>query len=184
MVEYRLVPDGLLVTHTAVNSSVRAAPWALGVHPFVRAGDLDVDRLRLTVPASRVVETDDAMIPVRTVPAEESLVPGADLRQGEPLAGLDLDTGFTGLARGADGRAESTLLDDQGRGVAIWQDERFDHAVVFTPRDLPGLDGPRHVVAVEPMSAPADALNSGVGLVWLEPGESWTGQWGIRAVGL
>ena len=29
------------------------------------------------------------------------------------------------------------------------------------------------------MSCPADAFNSGDGLVVLEPGEEWTGTWGI-----
>ena len=34
-------------------------------------------------------------------------------------------------------------------------------------------------IAVEPMTAPADALNSGLGLRWIEPGASWSGHWGI-----
>jgi aldose 1-epimerase len=29
------------------------------------------------------------------------------------------------------------------------------------------------------MSCPPDAFNSGVGLIVLEPGASWTGTWGI-----
>ncbi len=32
------------------------------------------------------------------------------------------------------------------------------------------------------MTAPANALNSGEGLRWLEPDETWTGTWGIRRV--
>ena len=36
-----------------------------------------------------------------------------------------------------------------------------------------------HAVAIEPMTAPADALNSGVGLRRLNPGETWTLEWGI-----
>jgi aldose 1-epimerase len=30
------------------------------------------------------------------------------------------------------------------------------------------------------MTAPADALNSGEGLRWLAPGETWHLSWGIR----
>jgi aldose 1-epimerase len=30
------------------------------------------------------------------------------------------------------------------------------------------------------MSCPANAFNSGEGLVVLEPGQSWSGQWGIE----
>ncbi|WFR67226.1 hypothetical protein P9139_00855 [Curtobacterium flaccumfaciens] len=33
------------------------------------------------------------------------------------------------------------------------------------------------------MTAPANALNSGEGLRWLEPDESWTGSWASGASG-
>ena len=33
------------------------------------------------------------------------------------------------------------------------------------------------------MTAPAEALNSGQGLRWLEPGEEWSVAWGIRHEG-
>lgn len=38
-------------------------------------------------------------------------------------------------------------------------------------------------IAVEPMTAPAEAFTSGQGLRWLEPGEEWTLAWGIRHEG-
>jgi aldose 1-epimerase len=37
-------------------------------------------------------------------------------------------------------------------------------------------------VAVEPMTCPPDALNSGTDLITLAPGESWTGSWGLRPI--
>jgi aldose 1-epimerase len=43
-----------------------------------------------------------------------------------------------------------------------------------------GWDPPRQALAVEPMTAPPDALNSGQGLLWLEPEQSWEGSWGLR----
>jgi aldose 1-epimerase len=30
------------------------------------------------------------------------------------------------------------------------------------------------------MTCPPDALNSGIDLIALAPGESWTGSWGLR----
>jgi aldose 1-epimerase len=30
------------------------------------------------------------------------------------------------------------------------------------------------------MTCPPDALNSGTGLLVVEPGQTWTGSWGIR----
>ena len=47
---------------------------------------------------------------------------------------------------------------------------------VFTTEKYPGQT---LAVAIEPMTAPADALNSGVGLRRLAPGETWTLEWGI-----
>ena len=142
------------------------------------------ERLTLTVPAERALVTDDRLLPVRTVAVDAADAPeGSDLRAGRRVADLDLDTGLAGM-RHVDGVATSTLLDDDGRGVALWQDAAFGYAVVFTPRGFRAVDGVRQAVAVEPMSAPADALNSGEGLVWLEPGETWVGTWGIAPVPL
>jgi aldose 1-epimerase len=47
---------------------------------------------------------------------------------------------------------------------------------VFTVDDLAhGVPA----IAIEPMTCPADAFNTGTGLMVLEPGASWTGSWGI-----
>lgn len=177
-VRYELTGDGLEVTHEAVNASAKAAPWACGTHPYLAVGDTPAEQLTLTVPAGSCFDTDDRWIPVgeREVAAEE------DLRAGRRLADLDLNTGYGQLQREA-GLAVSTLLDESGRGVALWQDDAFDYSVVFTPRDFPKGDGVRHAAAVEPMSAPANAFNSGQGLVWLEPGEQWQGRWGLSPRG-
>jgi len=48
---------------------------------------------------------------------------------------------------------------------------------VFTPPDLVGRG---RAVAVEPMTCPPDALNTGDGLITLAPDATWSGSWGIR----
>jgi aldose 1-epimerase len=160
-VAYELTDDGLVVSHEAVNGGAERAPWACGAHPFLAVGGTPAEELTLTVPAARVFNAVDL------IPTEETLVGAMD-------AGLDV----------VDGIATSSLLDERGRGVELWQDDAYPYSVVFTPREFPAADGVRHAVAVEPMSAPANALNSGHGLVWLEPGESWRGRWGIAPVGI
>lgn len=67
----------------------------------------------------------------------------------------------------------------------LWQDDVFGWLQVFTPRDFPhvasdGTESPQLAVALEPMSAAPDALNSGAGLAWLQPDERWEASWGIR----
>lgn len=183
-VRYELDEAGLTVTHEAVNAGATRAPWACGAHPYLAVGATPADALTLTVPAASAILTDDRLLPVRTVAVDEADAPiGADLREGRTVSELDLDVGLADVAH-VDGVATSTLLDDAGRGVRLWQDAAFGYVVVFTPRDFRGADGVHQAVAVEPMSAPADALNSGEGLVWLEPGETWTGRWGIAPVAL
>jgi aldose 1-epimerase len=39
--------------------------------------------------------------------------------------------------------------------------------------------GDNTLLALEAQSAPANAFNTGDGLVWLEPGQIWSGTWGI-----
>lgn len=183
-VRYELDDMGLTVTHEAVNAGATRAPWACGAHPYLAVGATPTDALTLTVPAASALLTDERLLPVRTVAVDDPDAPaGADLRGGRRASELDLDLGLADVEH-VEGVATSTLLDDAGRGVRLWQDVGFGYAVVFTPRDFPGVDGVHQAVAVEPMSAPADALNSGDGLVWIEPGESWTGRWGIAPVGL
>jgi aldose 1-epimerase len=180
-VTYELTDDGLQVTHEATNVGTELAPWACGAHPYLAVGDAPADRLTLTVPATRVFNAVDL------IPTDETLVDAMDasapdLRAGRRLAELDVDHNYAELDF-VGGVATSSLLDETGRGVELWQDASYPYVVVFTPRDFPAAGGPRHAVAVEPMSAPANALNSGQGLVWLEPGESWRGHWGITPVG-
>jgi aldose 1-epimerase len=62
--------------------------------------------------------------------------------------------------------------------VTLWQDETFPYTHVFVTDQYPGR---AQAVAIEPMTAPANALNSGDGLVWLEPDEEFSGSWGISA---
>ena len=36
------------------------------------------------------------------------------------------------------------------------------------------------VLAIEPMTCPPDAFNSREDLILLQPGQTWTGSWGVR----
>ena len=61
--EYRLVADGLEVVARATNASAEAAPFGIGFHPYLTMG-IPVDDVRLTIPASRRLTTDDRALPV------------------------------------------------------------------------------------------------------------------------
>ncbi|MGO2050588.1 MAG: aldose 1-epimerase family protein [Microbacterium sp.] len=170
-VTYTLTDTGIEVSHTLTNRSDAAAPVALGTHPFVTIGDVDPRNLVLRVPAAAQFETDERMLPTEAVAAPE------ELRSGVRLGGITLDTGFTRLARDADGRVRHTLTAPDGRHVTLWQGEGFDFVQVYTTTNYPGQ---QLAVAIEPMTAPADAFNSRIGLRRLATGESWTLSWGIE----
>jgi aldose 1-epimerase len=93
---------------------------------------------------------------------------------------VTLDTGYTGLVRGDDGRARAELdrPGDDG-GLTLWVDETFDYLMVFTGDTVEPPERRRRAVAVEPMTCPPNAFVSGRGLIRLEPGATWTGRWGI-----
>ena len=67
-----------------------------------------------------------------------------------------------------------------GATVELVQDVDWGYVQVFTTRKFPraGVEG--LAIAIEPMTAPPDALNSGQGVQWIEPGASSEGSWGLR----
>jgi aldose 1-epimerase len=177
-VRYELVDDGLTVTHGIVNAGDGRAPVAIGAHPFLRAGDTRVDDLTLTIDAERRYLTDE-----RNIPTGTQAVAGTpdDLSEGRRVGDLAIDTAFTGLPL-VDGRRRHRLAAPDGVVTELWADEEFAWVQAFTKAGFPGPDGAELAVAIEPMTAPADAFNSGEGVRWLEPGEEWLVSWGIRRV--
>lgn len=172
-VTYALTDAGIDVTHTLTNHSADPAPVALGTHPFFIIDDIDARELVLRVPAETHFETDDRMLPIGESPVDSA----TDLRDGRRLGDVQLDTGYANLHRDADGFVRSTLTAPDGRTVTLQQGPGFDYVQAFTTVKYPGQP---LAVAIEPMTAPAEAFNSGRGLRRLAEGESWTLEWGIR----
>lgn len=168
-VRYELVDDGLRVTHRIRNRSDRPAPVALGAHPFHTIGDVAPEDLVLRVHARTRIEVDERLNPVGTSPIDERL------RSGIALRDVDLDHALADLDP-VDGAVASLTAPD-GRSVALVQDEQHHWLQVFTTREYPGTS---LAVAIEPMTAPMNALVTGEGLHWVEPGEEWTAWWGVR----
>ena len=175
-VRYALGDDGVTVTHTVVNHSPAAAPVAIGAHPYLRVGDVPVEELVVTVSGETYLEVDDKQIPVRSAPAAGTAL---DLRHGAHLDEVRLDTAYTDLQE-VDGAYRHRLHTQAGASTELWTDLAFGYVHVYTKPGFPSLDGPTLAVAVEPMTAPANALNTGDGLRWLAPGESWSASWGLR----
>lgn len=172
-VRYAMTDAGIDVTHTLTNRSDAAAAVALGTHPFLTIGGVDARELVLRLPAETYFETDERMLPI----GESPVVSGTDLRAGARLGDVQLDTGFANLHRDADGQVRTTLTAPDGRAVTLHQGVGLDYVQAYTTTSYPGQP---LVVAIEPMTAPAEAFNSGRGLRRLARDESWTLTWGIR----
>lgn len=171
-VRYRLRDDGLTVTHTIRNVSKRPAPVAVGAHPYLRIGDVPTEQLTLRIDAATRFEVDDQFIPMAEVPIDPSLVSGASLED------LELNDAFGGVVF-SDGIAVHSITAPDGRSVDLWQDPSFGYVQVYTCRTFPSKGAEKYSVAIEPMTAPPNALASGEGLRWLDPDEQWELRWGI-----
>jgi len=178
-VRYELAADGLTVMHGARNGSAGRAPYATGSHPYLRVGDAAISDLELTVPASSYFEVDERLNPVAERPVDGTAY---DLRTPRRVGDLALDTAFGAVqhTNAADGRGEVAWLSaPDGSRTILWQSTDWHYLQVFTTHQMDSADGPIDAIAIEPMTAPPDALNSGQGLIWLEPGTTWEGSWGL-----
>ncbi|MFE5483929.1 gluconokinase, GntK/IdnK-type [Streptomyces sp. NPDC056527] len=180
-VEYRLSPEGLVTAVHATNTGRQPAPYGVGQHPYLAVGTDLVDSALLTVPARYLLRTDDRGLPVGQEPVDGTPY---DFRAARPIGDLRLDTAFTGLDRGPDGRATVRLAHPSGlRGVDLWLGEGTHYVQVYTGDTLADAERRRRGVAVEAMSCPPDAFRSGTNLAVLEPGATHVFRWGLSPWG-
>lgn len=172
-VTFLLERSGVRVTHEIENVGAAAAPVALGVHPYFQIGDVSTADLIVQSSGTTTLVLDDHKLPVDEVSVDDA----TDLRAGRRLGDLSLDNGYRGLERDAEGRARHTLTAPDGRRLEIWQDEGFRWVQVFTTDRYPGHP---LAVAIEPMTAPANAFATGTDLEILQPGSVLAREWGVR----
>ena len=153
------------------------APFGAGWHPYVRTESLPVEKVVLEIPAAEYVTVDDRLLPTGL-----ELVDGTpyDFREAREVGrSVRLDTAYRGLRADEDGKWRVHVDLPNGTRHTVWGEvEAFPWLQVFTGK-AEAQHAPPHGVAVEPMTCPPDAFNSGESLIRLEPGQSWTGTWGI-----
>ncbi|MGW0482038.1 MULTISPECIES: aldose 1-epimerase family protein [Nonomuraea] len=156
-VTHELGERGLTTTVLARNAGEHDAPYGCGPHPWLLGDELEV-------PAAKVLLPDDALLPREL--ADVSGTP-YDFTRVRAVDGAVVDHAFTGLARG----------EVRVGGVRLtWDPAVLPWVQVCTSRQL-GYEG----VAVEPMTCPPDAFNSGTDLVVLKPGGEHEARWTIGA---
>ena len=175
-VEYALGPDGLRTRVRAINVGNSVAPFGTGPHPYLLGGEGTVDDWTLEIPAQEVMEVSARLAPLGTVPVTDPRHGDYDFRAPRSLEGVFLDHAYTGLTE-----SRATLTTRGGTGVGMTWDSRCPWVQVHTA-DLPDKSRSRLGLAVEPMTCPPDAFNSGRDLIRVEPGARTSAEWRIFAI--
>jgi aldose 1-epimerase len=158
-IEASVLPDRLRITTTIRPTSATAVPIAFGFHPYLRLPGVPRAGWQVTLPPRRHLVLDPRGIPT-----------GAGERQ--PATRFELhDRGFDD---GYDGLASRAIcsVSGGGRTIIVELESGYPAAQVFSPR---GTD----FICFEPMTAPTNALRSGVGLRRVAPGDAFTATFSI-----
>ena len=183
-VTYQLVDAGFTATYSAKNHGQEPAPFSTGAHPYFVIGQTPTPDLMIQIPAASYLRLDARQLPV----AKESVVDSQlDAREPVRVGDFMTDTDFTDLERDDLGIAR-VCLSEPGFGqvsgkrtTEIWLDAAFKHVHVYSTPLYPIAEGETiHAVAIEPVTAGPDALNTRDDLVTLSPDQTWSASWGVR----
>ena len=164
--------SGRLAIRTAVTPTGDVAvPISFGFHPYLRLPRSDRRTWDVELPVRRRLVLDDHSIPTgETEAIDPSQISG-------PLGDRTFDDCFDLLDRPADGGPVIFSLADKRRRLTVELGSAYDVAQVFTPQGAESI-------CFEPMTAPVNALSSGVGLRMAEPGTTFTAEFAIAAESL
>lgn len=176
-IRYALRRDGMDMQFRARNLGTSAAPVALGLHPYLRIGAFSTHDLVLDIDAEGVLRLDERLLPTEVRPVARTEVDPS----GFNLAEAELNHCYELRRPSPDGYRHRLWAPD-GRRIEVWADACFPWVQVYTCPTFPGLDGTRTAVAVEPMTAPPNALRTGRDLIRLLPGADWDASCSIRLI--
>jgi aldose 1-epimerase len=148
-----LASDALTLETTLIANGDGPVPVSFGFHPYLRLPELSRADRRLQVPPMQRLVLDGKGIPA----GEDEPFGGLDTSLGE----LDLDDGFELLDEHA-----VLSLTGAGRRIAVEWIEGYRYAQVYAPKN-------KEYVAIEPMTAPTNALASGHGLRLVKRGDKF-----------
>lgn len=159
-IQYDLSASKCAVKISVSNTGEIAMPLGIGWHPYFRL-QKQINELYLQLPACKHLVADGRMIPTGRKNAFSAF-------QNQQLIGnKTFDDAFEFM--GKQNFYETCLTDKaSGRTIIVEQDAGFKYLQAYTPPD-------RNSIALEPMTCPANAFNSGEGLIKLLPGETYSG---------
>jgi aldose 1-epimerase len=176
-ISYSLADDGLTVETRVRNSGRSACPFGSGQHPYLSAGDGLLNECTVQLRAAKRIVVGEQ----RELPGGREPVAGTpfDFSSPRKIGSLQADHPFCDLKRDSGGLAWVRLACPDGATVSLWCDESYSLLQLYTGDTL-APERRRRGLGAEPMTCPPNALQTGDGVVRLEPGQTFTGRWGVR----
>jgi aldose 1-epimerase len=158
VLEAELTPGGMTITTRVRPTGGAPVPISFGFHPYLRLPD-DRSHCRVSLPARRHLILDGRGVPTGQGDSE----PAAEFELGERA----FDDGYDRLVDGAE-----FAISGGERTITVCFERGYPVGQVFAPA------GSRFI-CFEPMTAPTNALRSGVGLRRVSPGGEFTAVFSI-----
>lgn len=171
----QLSAAGWQCTTTVTNTGHTNMPLADGWHPYFKLGNTPLDDCLLQLPPHLLLPLNERKLPIGTALPDDSFA------QPTPLRHITLDHAYQILPTAANTlpMAHTHLHHPtQGYALQVWQQSvanTYPYLQVYTPTN-------RQSIAIEPMSAAANAFNNQMGLVVLAPQQSYQATYGVRLV--
>jgi len=166
---YTLTADDGLNCQTLVqNLGVTSMPLGDGWHPYFKFNKR-VDELMLKIPTDIKTLVDDRLIPTGEI------LPFDNFSELTIISQITFDTGFR--IAGEEAFVETELFDPESNVKIIVFQETGENKYNFLQVYIPPL---RESIAIEPMTCNIDAFNNKDGLIMLEPGAVFEGNYGVR----
>jgi aldose 1-epimerase len=158
--ELELRHDALSISTTLTSTGNVAVPVAFGWHPYLQLPRASRASWEIELPPMDALELDALQLPTG------GQHPFDGVRA--PLGAMTFDDAFGGVAPGSELSIRAGV-----HGVTVSFDEGYPYGQVFAPSN-------QDVVALEPMTAPGNALVSGTGLTFAQPGGSRRARFSLR----
>jgi aldose 1-epimerase len=162
-VAFTLSERGLDVKISGRNVGEVAAFFGCGWHPYFRASEDGIEKLRLVIPSKGRIVPGDRLLPLAGAAAfvDMESAPELDFRPNRPqagnvIAGRVLDGAYRELVADADGLARSYIENPEtGLRVSVYQERGLMH--IYTGDGVP--ERKRASVALEPVEFMTNAVN-------------------------
>ena len=165
-VTYEIIESGIEITVLSENIGDISAPYGVSIHTYLVAGALlKNNELFLQIPADQFLEVDaERLLPITLQPVAGT---NFDFIDSKKISDLFIDHAFK---YSSDYPRSISLLNAEGQGAEVIFDDQSKWIQIHTADRNLQADS-RMAVAIEPMTCPPDAFNSGIDLIVLEPGK-------------